>query len=351
MRSLGIAESGFITPGRAWGRLGLSLLVTLAAWPWAAAAQSLLPWTAKPDPATWVERIQKASQQRNFAGTLVYTAGDVISSSRVARYVVGDQIYERVDAMDGRQQRSFRHNEWVHTVWPGNRVVTIERRQAADEPVGLPQLDARLQAHYDLRVLGTERVAGRDVSVLTLKPKDDLRFAQRLWADQATGLLLRADVVAASGQVLESTAFSNVEVDARVTRDQMINPARRLEGYRTVQVSTEATSLEVEGWMLERVPAGFKLVGCVQRPVGDPVDEAPERLPRALQAVYSDGLARVSVFIEVADPARQRPALMTHLGATHTLMKSREPRWWITVMGDVPAGTLKSFADGLVRKP
>ena len=68
-----------------------------------------------------------------------------------------------------------------------------------------------------------------------------------------------------------------------------------------------------------------------------------------MQAVFSDGLARVSLFIEATDPARQRQALLTHLGATHTLMKPRDSQWWVTVMGDVPAATLKAFADGLGR--
>lgn len=337
-------------PARA-ARLGCSLLLSLLSWPWAAGAQPLLPWTPKPDPAAWVEKIRQAGQQRNYSGTLVFTAAEVVSSSRVARFVVGDQVYERVDAMDGPQQRSYRHNEWVHTIWPSERVVTVERRQAADEPAGLPQIEARVQNHYDVRLLGSERVAGRDAHVLVLKPKDDARFTQRLWADQATGLLLRVDVLASNGQVLESTSFSNVEVDARVSRDQMLNPARRLEGYRTIQLPTESTSLDAEGWTLERLPAGFRMVGCVQRPVGRPTAENADRVPRALQAVYSDGLARVSVFIEAADPSWQRTPLMTHLGATHTLMRPREGRWWITVMGDVPAGTLKSFADALARKP
>ena len=304
-----------------------------------------------PDPMAWVERIQQAAQQRNYAGTLVYTAGDVVSSSRVSRLGVGGQVYEHIEALDGRQQRSFRRNDQVHTVWPAARVVTVERRSAVDEALGLPQLDPRVQGHYELRWLGHEKIAGRDAAVLLLRPRDELRFAQRLWADKATGLLLRADVLSAQGQILESSAFSNIEIDTRATRDQMQNPARRLEGYRVITLSTEPTSLDAEGWTVERLPAGFRLLGCVQRPVGDLVDDTAARPGRALHAVFSDGLARVSVFIEAADPARPRQALMTHMGATHTLIKPRDSRWWITVMGDVPTATLRAFNDAVVRRP
>ncbi|MBL8327745.1 MAG: MucB/RseB C-terminal domain-containing protein [Rubrivivax sp.] len=303
----------------------------------------------KGDPAAWVERIHQAAQQRSYAGTLVFTAADIVSSSRVLRLGVGDQIYERIEALDGRQQRSFRHNDQVHTIWPASRVVTVERRSAVDETVGLPQLDPRLQTHYEIRLLGREKIAGREAVVLLLQPRDELRFAQRLWADRETGLLLRADVLSAQGQVLESSAFSNVEVDVRPTREQTLNPARRLEGFRTVTLNAEATSLDAEGWSAERLPAGFRLLGCVQRVMGDPVAESAARLPRAMQAVFSDGLARVSVFVEAAEPNRSRQPLMTHLGATHTLMKPRDNRWWITVMGDVPLPTLRAFSDALVR--
>ena len=341
-------------PGAWWPcstvRQGASLL--LACMVGAAGAQGVVGATGKAaEPSAWLERIRQAAQQRSFAGTLVYTAADVVSSSRVQRFGMADSVYERVEVLDGRQQRSFRHNESVHTIWPEQRVVTVERRSVVDETVGFPLLEVRAQASYEVRQLGEERIAGRSATVLLLKPRDEQRFAQRMWADTATGLLLRADVLSAHGQVLESTSFSTVELDMRATRADLINPARRLEGYRTVQLSTEATSLETEGWVADKLPAGFKLLGCVQRVVGDPAEASEAKAGRALQAVYSDGLARVSVFIEAVDPARPRSALMTHLGATHTLMKPIASRWWITVMGDVPMNTLKSFADAVGRKP
>ncbi len=322
-------------------------------WPLAVAAQPAAPASSPAraglDAGAWVERIRLAAAQRSYVGILVFTAGQVVSTSRVARMGPADQVIERVEALDGRQQRSIRQNDRVHTIWPDQRLVTIERRGAVDEAAGLPELDPRLQQHYELRMIATERLAGREASVLLLKPKDDWRFTQRLWADQATGLLLRADVLSAQGQILESSAFSDIEIDARLAREPLLNPLKRLDGYRVVQIQSEPATLEADGWVVERLPAGFRLLGCVRRPVGDPGLDVGKEPSRALQAVFSDGLARVSLFIEATDPARQRQALLTHLGATHTLMKPRDSQWWVTVMGDVPAATLKAFADGLGR--
>jgi sigma-E factor negative regulatory protein RseB len=298
-----------------------------------------------------LERIKLASLQRSFSGTLVYTAADVMSSSRVARYGSGDAVVERIEVLDGHQQRSYRQNDAVHTIWPSQRLVTVERRSVVDEAVGLTPLDPRLLASYELRHLGEDRIVGRNAAVFLLKPRDESRFAQRVWADSASGLLLRADVLSPQGQVLESTAFTSLELDVRMARDpQSALAARRTEGYRTVTLTTEKSSLEAEGWTADRLPPGFRLIGCVQRSLADPTDAANGKSSTALQAVFSDGLARVSVFIETHDPAKPRTPLMTHLGATHTLMKPFANRWWLTVMGDVPLSTLKAFAEGLSRK-
>jgi sigma-E factor negative regulatory protein RseB len=327
-------------------------MMCLAA-PAVAWSQPVLPSLSRSNPTQVLTLIQQAMQQRSYAGTMVYTTPEGVFSTRLVRLVSGQNIWEHLESQDGPQQRVFRHNEWVHTIWPSQRVVTVERRGSVGEAQGLPEIDLRLQEQYDVKLMGDERVAGRDARVLMLKPRDELRFAQRLWADRATGVLLRADVLQGPGKVLESAFFSNVDLDARITRDQTLNPAKRLEGYRTVSMLSEATSLEAEGWTLARsLPPGFKAINCFVRPMGDPQRQPDGKPIRVLQAVYSDGLARVSLFVEALDPSKPMAhAVSTHLGATHTLRLTRDDRWWITAMGDVPLTTLKAFAESLVRKP
>ena len=58
--------------------LPLTLAVTLAT------AQAA-PLSAAPDDAqALLSRLQHAARQRNYVGTMVFTAGEVVSSSRVA---------------------------------------------------------------------------------------------------------------------------------------------------------------------------------------------------------------------------------------------------------------------------
>ena len=69
-----------------------------------------------------------------------------------------------------------------------------------------------------------------------------------------------------------------------------------------------------------------------------------------LQAIWSDGLTYVSLFVEPYDAERHMRPMQTVIGATQTLMQRRD-QWWITVVGDVPAATLAQFAKALERKP
>jgi sigma-E factor negative regulatory protein RseB len=314
----------------------------------AASAASAAPAA---DARGWMVRMQSAARDRNYQGTMVFTAGDVVSSSRVGHFCVGEQSFERIEALDGRQERVYRHNDLVHSFWPQSRIATAEVRDAVTASPALPDIEPRLQAHYELRVLGGDRIAGRQAQVLLLKPRDELRFAQRLWADAETGLMLRADVIGPQGGVLESSAFSDIEIGGKPQRESILVPMKKLDGYRVVKLESARTQLETEGWVLKQIPAGFNLVGCVRRPIALPTPESDARAPQVLQALFSDGLSRVSIFIEPYDASRPRQALLTQLGATHTLMKPRGDRWWVTVMGDVPALTLKQFDAALERRP
>jgi sigma-E factor negative regulatory protein RseB len=94
------------------------------------------------------------------------------------------------------------------------------------------------------------------------------------------------------------------------------------------------------------LPPGFKPVQCAKRSL-DPNGSPSE--PVVLQAIYSDGLTHVSMFVEPFDAKRHQAEFAGAIGATHTLRTRREDQW-VTVMGDVPIETLKRFAVALERK-
>lgn len=326
---------------------------------WAACLVPLAAGAAPPasapdaDPRALLARIQAAANSSNYQGIMVFSVGGTISSSRVVHYTSGEQVYEQLEALDGRLQRVLRHNDAVHTVWPQTRLAVLEKREPLIGSSSTPQaVEPRALEQYEFRREASGRVAGREAQVFLLEPRDALRYAQRLWADQATGLMLRADVLAqgAAGstrQVIESTQFSEILIGIRPQPDivlQEIRNLRKLDGYRVLRPQQQRTTLEAEGWSLARPVPGFSLAGCVRRGMDTAGDQQP-----VLQAVFTDGLTHVSLFVEPFNPQRHKDELQAQQGATATLM-TRRGEHWITAVGDVPGATLKRLADALDRR-
>jgi len=186
--------------------------------------------------------------------------------------------------------------------------------------------------------------------VLLLLPKDARRYGYRLWADRQSGLLLRAEVLGEHNEVLEASAFSDVTIGVKPQPDSVLLPMKKLDGYRVTRPKLAPTTLEAEGWTLKSTVPGFGAVSCVKRAAMDPAGDDGAGAPPMLQSIYADGLTYVSVFIEPFNPRRHVRAMHTNVGATQTLMR-RQGDWWVTVVGDVPAATLKQFANALERKP
>ncbi len=324
--------------------IALAVAAGFVSTPWAAGAPAGAANAA--DPGAWIQRIHEAVAYGNYQGTLVSSVGGVVSSSRIAHYCEGRQQFERVEMLDGQTRVVYRHNDLVHTLWPTQRVAVVERRAEIDAGPSLlrVQPDARVFERYELRAEGDDRVAGHDTAVYLLQPRDDARFAQRLWVERRSGLLLRTDVLSADGRVLESAAFSDVTIGIKPQPDVVLRSMKKLDGYRVLRPTLVPTELVAEGWQIAPVP-GFVQVRGMRRSVAPGEAESADTV---LQAVFSDGLTHVSVFIEPYREGRHR-AGQTAIGATHTLMK-RHDQWWVTVMGDVPMATVARFADALSRR-
>ena len=150
--------------------------------------------------------------------------------------------------------------------------------------------------------------------------------------------------------MLETSAFSDVAIGVRAQPDAVLRAMRHLDGYRVVKPMLTPTRLENEGWQMRQTAPGFRQVSCVSRQMEAPDDATPDpRSPPVLQAIYSDGLTYVSVFIEPFRTDRHTRPMLAALGSTSTLAM-RQGEWWVTVVGDTPPATLKLFAAALERK-
>jgi sigma-E factor negative regulatory protein RseB len=321
------------------------------------AAQSLPPVTAVSGSASaaesrtindWLMRTHEASKLLAYTGTFVVSSGGVMSSAKIWHVCEGNQQMERVETLSGAPRSTFRHNDQVVTFMPDQKLVRSETRESLGTfPELLQSPDSRVADFYKVRQEGVERVAGIEADVVVLAPKDSMRFGYRVWAEQKRGLVVKLQTLDAAGKVLEQAAFTELQLDAPVKMEKLMQMMGKVDGYRVEKPLLIKTTASAEGWSLKAPVAGFKSMNCYKRPVNLAGGAGRSE---ALQWIFSDGLASVSVFLEPFDRQRH-DARETSLsmGATQTLSRQLGD-YWLTVMGEVPLVTLRMFAGNLERK-
>ncbi len=321
--------------------------------PYAVFAQTAI--SNSTDPALsindWLLRMHEAAmKKRSYIGTLVQSSTQNISSARIWHACDGAQQIERVETLTGAPRSTFRHNDKLVTFMPDLKQVRVEKREQIG---GFPELlqpgAGSIPEFYAVKVLGGERIAGLDADVVQLMPKDALRFGYRIWTEKKSNLVVKLQTLDANGAVLEQAAFSELQLDAPVKMDKLVQMMGATEGYKVDQPALVKTTAAAEGWALKAAVPGFKPISCYKRGGAVPSGNVAVQSDRTMQWLFSDGLATVSLFVEDFDKVRHTQEGLVTNGATHTLLK-RMNEFWLTAVGEVPVQTLKTFAQSLERK-
>lgn len=297
----------------------------------------------------WLLRWHEASRKRAYTGTLVVLTNQTISSSKIWHICDGLQQLERVDTLTGPSRTTIRRNEDVVTFIPDSKLSILEKRDGLTAfPAVLQASTSSIGEYYSLKHQPQNgRVAGFEVDVVELMPRDDWRFGYRIWSDKKTGLILKSQTLDTHHRVLEQVAFSELQLDAPVRMGDLLRAMKQRVGYSTHTIDTIPTTPQSQGWRLKQAPvAGFNTTSCSLRGQVPPA----EATGPTLQWVLSDGLASVSAFIESFDPHRHTQEGQMASGATHSLSRRYEHHW-VTWVGEVPLKTLVRFATALERIP
>ncbi|MDP9108911.1 MAG: MucB/RseB C-terminal domain-containing protein [Pseudomonadota bacterium] len=301
----------------------------------------------------WLHRIQVAAQKVNYSGTFVYQQANQVRTSRITHIVDGHNEIEKLEILDGKPREYIRNNDEITCYIPEARTLLIEKKIAQDVfPAILAANPTDLAQYYNVRRGQSARVAGYDSQELLLDPKDTLRYGYKLWAERATGLLLRAQTINESNQIVEQIAFTQVEI-GNINRSRVRASFLNTSGWRIENsVMTQSSGIN---WTVRNVPPGFKKVRELKRLVSDlagqdpsaPAPNTPAVEREVIQLVFSDGLAAISVFIEPGSRSRTEGSMQQ--GAMNITGK-RQGDFWLTIVGEVPAAAIRQVANSIELK-
>lgn len=287
--------------------------------------------------AQWIQAARTAALRVNYTGTIIYQAGGEMNSSRITHMFDGSKSHERIQTLDGKPREYLRKrsdsDDEVQCLIPESKKIVVEKRSVEDSFPSLTSAspDEILQ-RYEARLGPVERVAGLEAQALALEPRDNLRYAYRLWLDRATGLLLRAQTLNERKEVIEQISFSDVRIGERIDRSALKSPWST-DGWSVVRSDYRKADLAKQGWIVP-TPDGFRRTKEVVRRMHS---------AEAMQVVFADGLATISVFIEPGSAVADVPDAVRVHGPTSAFSR-RVSEALVTVVGEVPPGTVRAVA-------
>ena len=290
----------------------------------------------------WLDRLSKAVRERNYEGTFVYLHQGNIETLRIIHRADDDGEMERLYSLTGEPREIIRDNERVTCILPDDKAVMVDRRQLGN-PLSnvVPGNTSRLDRSYRLELLGDDRIANREAKQVGITPQDRYRYGYRLWIDQESGLLLRADLVNEQGEPVEQLLFTELRMP-EVIPTSALEPRISGEGFTWFQepVDAKAESPANLQWQVPGIPEGFDLVLHEVRPL--PGSDRPVE-----HLLYSDGLASVSIYIESAG---EEAGFSGHsrMGALNAYGLELDG-YQATVVGEVPAATVSRVGKSIRR--
>jgi len=285
----------------------------------------------------WLNRAAAAAKQLNYSGVYVYHHGEHVEVLRVLHRTDATGEQEKVEVLDGTPRQFLRINNDVYCHLPDGKHVRLERNASRRFfPALLPARPASLLDHYDARLGGTERVAGRPCQVVTLEPRDDYRYAFNLWLDKQSGLPLKSRIVNENGGVVSMYVFSEIQIgkvpDAQLFRND-------LAGKRIQQASLDKPM--GAAWHVTPPPGYEKMQEAMR--------SLPGKQGPVTHLVFSDGLSVLSMFVEPVNPQIQGLQGLSAEGAIGIYARKVDG-YTVTTLGEVPSTALIETGNSVKKK-
>jgi sigma-E factor negative regulatory protein RseB len=287
----------------------------------------------------WLDGMSNALQLLNYDGTFVYLHDGKLETMRIVHQASEQGEQERLVSLTGSPREVLRDDKVVTCIMADSKSVMVGKSRPRSPFPTVPEDLDSLSRYYQLQDVGEDRIAGHMTRVVTITPKDHLRYGYRFWIDAANYMLLKSDLTGVDGEAIEQVMFTDLNVSERLST-LALQPTLTGEGYSWTRQGADGRDSAVNpgtpGWIVESLPAGFELTDF-QRKRMRKGGASVEHL------VFSDGLATLSVYVEKLmsdDKSFLGLSTMGALNAFGAVVDGHQ----VTVVGEVPPATVQMVA-------
>lgn len=283
-----------------------------------------------------LQRMAEANRQLDYTGIFTYEHGGTLKTVKVFHAIQDGREVERLVLLSGPKQEILHQGNDVNCQHMGNAILR-------GNAVGLTSIpEQQLNNYYSVQLKPDNRVAGRDVVVLHVVPKDEHRYGYVLGIDKETGLLLQSLLVGNKNRVLERFQYVDITIGDTVSDDDLkaSGDAKHLVSPATSNCLNRGSLPNVEpgNWKAGWLPPGYTMAG----------HELAEATARET-LIYTDGLSVFSLFVD-PEMSANLPQMQAQRGATvaylsRVTVDGRD--YTICVVGEIPVETAKMVAQSV----
>ncbi|WP_028080743.1 MucB/RseB C-terminal domain-containing protein [Solimonas soli] len=303
---------------------------------------------AAADPADWLAKMSDAARTANYQGVIVYQTQDRLETMRVVhRYKNGDEV-ERVQTLTGAPREILKQGNQVICLLPKDRKVTLELPTPKALFPGLtPERVAQIARYYDFQDVGQARIAGRMCRGITIAPRDQFRYGYEIWADAASAVPVKVNLIGRDSRVMEQLMFTEIEFPKTIPDSALqteLDPKQFQKVTRMVQdpqpFDDKATAADMQ---FANLPPGYHVTMRDVRATADGQGIVEHLL-------LSDGLSAISVFSARRKVPAQAFQGASQIGALHAYGRV-VGQVHITVVGEAPSETVRLIGENVQPAP
>lgn len=283
-----------------------------------------------------LEKMNHAMEVLNYQGTVAFLKNGKLEPMKYVHAADKGVQQERLTSLNSPLREIVRDAGKVSCLFKETQRMIVDHRPfersfLVDVPKNLDEMGDI----YQFEMVGEENIAMLPSYVVAIQPKDNARYPRKIWIEKKQFLPLKVVLYDNSGVPLEQVVFTEIEVkDVLPFVDKKFSDDARLAQHihqLQSQTSEQAT------FILPELPKGFREVFFTRKPMRNseqPVDHL----------LLSDGFTSVSIYMEKKSAAMESG--LQSVGAVNSFSRTIN-KYQLTVMGEVPAETVKTIAEGI----
>ncbi len=283
-----------------------------------------------------LQKMNHAMDVLNYQGTVAFLKNDKLEPMKYVHAADKGVQQERLTSLNSPLREIIRGAGQVSCFFKETQQTIVDHRPYERSfLVDIPGNLDEMQAVYQFEIVGEENVAMLSSYVVAVQPKDNARYPRKIWIEKHHFLPLKVAVYDNTGDILEQVVFTEIDVKDALPFVDVKSQDAKYPAQHIHQMQTQSS--DEAAFDLTALPKGFKEIFFSRKPMHNteqPVDHL----------LLSDGFASVSVYMENKN-ATVQPGLQS-AGAVNSYSRTLN-NYQVTVMGEVPAETVKFIAEGI----